>query len=125
MNEIGEIGGCQNNGKSESLSNVKYGYYENNGYWNSETGECLNNGMNDSVNYVSSVFQNNEKNESLNLLSNQPIPNNGLGLTFHNRLHQDCQASNSIIFRTSGMVLISDCRNSALQFVCPQSFCSY
>ena len=33
----------------------------------SETDEYQNNGMNDSVNYVSSVFQNNEKNGSLSL----------------------------------------------------------
>ena len=67
IDEIGEIGGCLNNGMSGSPSNGKNDYYENNGYWNSETGECLNNGKNDSANYVSSVFQNNEKNESQNL----------------------------------------------------------
>ena len=67
MNETSEIGGCLNNETSGFLSNVKNDYYENNGYWNSETGECQNNGKYDSANYVSSVFQNNEKNESLNL----------------------------------------------------------
>ena len=67
MNEMSEIGACQNNETSGFLSNVKNDYYENSGYWNSETGEFRNNVMNDSVNYVSSVFQNNGKNEFLNL----------------------------------------------------------
>jgi hypothetical protein len=67
MNEIGEIGEYLNNEMSEYSSNAKNDYYENNVYWNNETGEYLNNGKNDSENYVSSVFQNNEKNGSLSL----------------------------------------------------------
>ena len=77
MNETSETDEYQNNGRNGFPSNVKNDYYENNEYWNSETDEYQNNGMNDSVNYVSSVFQNNEKNGTLNLKLSQPIPNNG------------------------------------------------
>ena len=66
MNETSEIGECPNSEKSEYLSNVKNGYYENNGYWNNETDVYQNNGMNGSANYVNNVFQNNERNGLLN-----------------------------------------------------------
>ena len=67
MNETSETDEYQNNEKSGFPSNAKNDCYENNGYWNSETDGYLNNVKNDSANYVSSVFQNNEKNESQNL----------------------------------------------------------
>jgi hypothetical protein len=67
MNETGETGEYQNNEMNGYPSNVKNDYYENNGYWNSETGVYQNNERYDSANYVSSAYQNNEKNDSLNL----------------------------------------------------------